>query len=200
MDEGVVFRNSFVTVQPSSLHGLGSIFYLFFEFKSNARIVGVFAAASARQKDIMCLIPGCVVTEASLAEVNLRLYCWSLVDLKRPDNLELSMVNLWYDSEAFVGSVVGPDRVGHLVNTCYPFAEQKDIRTANVEYIAMQVRHDDGSLEWVASVVAVRAIEEGEELLADYHWQLTPAQVQRSLSATLCRCSMCKSKLNREHC
>lgn len=140
----------------------------------------------------MCLIPGCLVTRASLAETNLRLYCWRIIDLNAADNLGLGMVNLWYDAEAFVGAAVGPDRVGHLVNTSYPLAE--DANEPNVEYVAMQVTHDDGSLEWVVSVVALRTIEEGEELLADYHWQLAPEEVQPRISSSLCRCTQCKSK------
>ena len=80
-----------------------------------------------------------------------------------------------------------------MVNTSNPVSEDHPV--PNVEYETGQVTLPDNTMEWTVFVKALRKIEPGEELLADYHYQLALEEMQTRGKANVCKCEDCKSKV-----
>lgn len=154
---------------------------------------GVFAARDIKAQEIVCLAPGCLVTEANVADQETS-YMWALTMLKKADDWGRGCINTWYDASAFQGSVLGPDRLAHLINSCdktlpYPY------NIANILYIVGEISHDDYTVESLLYCVASCDFSKGTEMLGDYHWHLAVDRSYLGNKRYPCDCSKCAGSL-----
>ena len=149
---------------------------------------GLFAARDIAIGELICLTAGCLVTEASRADTE-SVFIWVAVQTNEADDFD-GELNTWFDAEAFKDVVLHPNRVGHFANTSDPCATIAERRIPTGEYRLNTARTDNDTTESVIALYATKDMRRGDEILADYHWQL--AAMRKTARAYSCECKRCK--------
>lgn len=154
-------------------------------------VAGAFANRHIKAGELICQIPGVMMTENNVADSNSK-YMFGMCILKRADDwVDTQQISMWYDALAFQGVPIAPDRVGHFVNTT-DVSMHPPFHKATAVYDVVELQCDDGSTKKCMVVAAKRDMNKGEEVLVDYHWHLAIDKEYLRGRKYPCTCSHCK--------